>query len=46
MATINRPQGDAYRQVATYGHPPDFKAYVEAQSFAAGSRLDRRPRDH
>ena len=33
MATINRQQGDAYRQVATYGHPPDFRAYVEANPF-------------
>ena len=36
MATINRPQGDAYRQVATYGHPPDFKAYVEANPLPSG----------
>ena len=36
MATINRPQGDAYRQVATYGHPPDFKAYVEANPLPPG----------
>ena len=36
MATINRPQGDAYRQVATYGHPPEFKAHVEANSLPPG----------
>ena len=36
MATINRQQGDAYRQVATYGHPPDFKAYVEANPLPPG----------
>src|SRR4029077_7291385 len=30
------PQGDAYRQGATYGHPPDFKAYVEANPFPPG----------
>jgi two-component system, NtrC family, sensor kinase len=36
MATINRPQGDAYRQVATYGHPPGFKAYVEANPLPPG----------
>jgi GAF domain-containing protein len=36
MATINRPQGDTYRQVATYGHPPDFKAYVEANPLPPG----------
>ena len=36
MATINRPHGEAYRQVATYGHPPDFKAYVEANTLPSG----------
>ena len=36
MATINRQQGDAYRQVATYGHPPDFRAYVEANPLPPG----------
>ena len=46
MATINRPQGDAYRQVATYGHPPRLQGLRRGQPFAAGSRLDRRPRDH
>ena len=36
MATINRPEGDAYRQAATYGHPPEFKAYVEANPLPPG----------
>ena len=36
MATINRQQGDAYRQVATYGHPRDFRAYVEANPLPPG----------
>src|SRR5262245_2727097 len=36
MATINRPQGDVYRQVATYGHPSDFKAYIEANPLPPG----------
>src|SRR5262245_27467727 len=36
MATINRPQGEAYRQVATYGHSPDLKAYVEVNPLPPG----------
>src|SRR5262249_49209713 len=36
MATINRPQRDSYRQVTSYGHPPDFKAYVEANPLPLG----------
>src|SRR5262245_41420826 len=36
MATINRPHGDAYRQVATYGHSPHLKAYVEANPLPPG----------
>jgi GAF domain-containing protein len=36
MAAINRPHGDAYRQVATYGHAPEFKAYVEANPLPSG----------
>jgi GAF domain-containing protein len=36
MATINRPEGDAYRQAATYGHPPEFKAHVEANPLPPG----------
>jgi GAF domain-containing protein len=36
MATINRPQGNAYRQVASYGLPPDLKAYVEANPLPPG----------
>ena len=36
MATINRPEGDAYKQTATYGHSPEFKAYVEANSLPPG----------
>ena len=46
MATINRPQGDAYRQVASYGHSPDIQGLRRGQPFAAGARLDRRPRNH
>ena len=36
MATINRPERDAYKQTATYGHSPEFKAYVEANSLPPG----------
>ena len=36
MATINRPERDAYTQTATYGHSPEFKAYVEANSLPPG----------
>ena len=46
MATINRPQGDAYRQAASYGLPPDLKAYVEANPLPPGRGVDRRPGDH
>ncbi len=36
MIGITRPHGDSYRQVATYGHPPELKAYVEANPLPPG----------
>ncbi len=36
MAGINRPQGETFRQVATYGFPPELKAFVEANPLPAG----------
>ena len=36
MVGIARPHGGTYRQVASYGHPPEFKAYVEANPLPPG----------
>jgi two-component system, NtrC family, sensor kinase len=36
MVGIARPHEDTYRQVATYGHPPELKAYVEANPLPPG----------
>jgi signal transduction histidine kinase len=36
MVAINRQDGDAYRQVAQYGQPPEFAAYMEAQTMEVG----------
>jgi GAF domain-containing protein len=36
MVAINRQDGDAYRQVAQYGQPPEFAAYMEAQTMEFG----------
>jgi signal transduction histidine kinase len=36
MATINRPFGDGFRQVATYGHPPELQAFVAANPLPRG----------
>src|SRR5262245_27249391 len=36
MASINRHHGDAYRQVANYGHSPALKAYMDNHSIPAG----------
>ena len=36
MASVNRQHGDAYRQVANYGHSPALKAYMDTHSIPAG----------
>src|SRR5262249_5711899 len=36
MASLNRQQGDAYRQVASYGYPPAFQAYLETHPIPGG----------
>jgi GAF domain-containing protein len=36
MASLNRPHGGAYRQVATYGFTPEFKTYIEANPLPRG----------
>src|SRR5262249_45593067 len=36
MASINRQHGDAYRQVANYGHPHAFQAYMDTHPIPAG----------
>ena len=36
MASINRQDGDAYRQVANYGQPPALQAYMDTQPIPAG----------
>jgi GAF domain-containing protein len=43
MASINRQQGDTYRQVANYGHPSALQAYMEAHPVpvARGSAVGR-----
>jgi GAF domain-containing protein len=36
MASINRQHGDAYRQVANYGHPDALQAYMDTHPIPAG----------
>ena len=36
MASINRQHGDAYRQVANYGHPPALQAYMDTHPIPTG----------
>jgi two-component system, NtrC family, sensor kinase len=36
MASINRQQGDAYRQIANYGQSPRFQAYMDVNPIPAG----------
>ena len=50
MVGIARPHGGTFRQVATYGHTPELKAYVEANPLPPGRGsitgrkiMDRKP---
>ena len=36
MACINREHGDAYRQIANYGHSPKLQAYMDSHPIPAG----------
>jgi signal transduction histidine kinase/putative methionine-R-sulfoxide reductase with GAF domain len=36
MASINRQHGEAYRQVANYGHSPELQAYMDSHPIPAG----------
>ena len=36
MASINREKGTAYQQVASYGQPPEFQAYMATHPIPAG----------
>jgi GAF domain len=36
MASINRQDGDAYRQVANYGQPPALQVYMDTHPIPAG----------
>jgi two-component system, NtrC family, sensor kinase len=36
MASINRQHGEAYRQVANYGHSPDLQAHMDSHPIPAG----------
>ncbi len=36
MGSINRQYGDAFRQVANYGHSPEFKAFMDSHPIPAG----------
>jgi two-component system NtrC family sensor kinase len=36
MASINREKGDAYRQVANYGHSPELQTYMDSHPIPAG----------
>src|SRR5262249_62206986 len=36
MASLNRQQGDGYRQGASYGYPPAFEAYLGAHPIPGG----------
>jgi signal transduction histidine kinase len=43
LASINRQQGETYRQVANYGHPPALQSYMETHPIpvARGSTVGR-----
>jgi GAF domain-containing protein len=36
MASINRQHGEAYRQVANYGHSPELQTYMDSHPIPAG----------
>ena len=36
MASINREHGDAYQQIANYGHSPELQAYMDSHPIPAG----------
>ncbi len=36
MASINREHGEAYRQIANYGHSPELQAYMDSHPIPAG----------
>ena len=36
MASINREHGDAYRQIANYGHSPELQAYMDSHPIPVG----------
>jgi GAF domain-containing protein len=36
MASINREKGDAYQQIANYGHSPELQAYMDSHPIPAG----------
>ena len=36
MASINRQHGESYRQVANYGHSPEFQTYMDSYPIPAG----------
>ena len=36
MGSINRQSGDAYRQVANYGHSPELQAHMDSHPIPAG----------
>src|SRR5205807_10379771 len=36
MGSINRQHGEAFQQVANYGHPPAFQAYMDTHPIPAG----------
>ena len=36
MASINRQHGEFYRQVANYGHSPEFQTYMDSYPIPAG----------
>ena len=37
MASINREHGDAYQQIANYGHSPELQAYMDSHPIPAGA---------
>ena len=36
MASINREHGDAYQQIANYGHSPELQAYMDSHPIPVG----------
>ena len=36
MASVNREHGDAYQQIANYGHSPELQAYMDSHPIPAG----------